>query len=562
MQASVAAKPMARYSTNATPPFLCLGLFPSSSSACVDACVGDFACTQVTWASDDGRCFTRTDGQWQLVPGGTVAACDNATVPGCIPPPPRNNTRLTAVVGAAPAGVTTHALSPAVTLDGWNGTLFPKWGSGSYLALDLDSPRLLALAAALSPGILRLGGSPEDSILFDDDGSCVAGSGGDGPAPDGYYCSQVRPYVYGCLTRARWFALLAFAARTNLSIVLGLNGCTGRMSADGAMDVGNVRALLEATAASPHAAALHGLELSNEVFVNSITPRAWGEDAARITALAQQLLGRRLAFAGPDDASPAHLALALNSTPAGTLSALTYHHYPGCEANSSDYFALDPACLQIIDDWGALFSSVGASRGVPTWAGETAEHGGGGVTGLTDTFTSSLYYAWQLGTLPLHGVELAARQALVGGDYELLDRNTLAPNPDYWVLYLFKALIGGGARAFPVNVSASAAASGVRVFCFSASAATGATRTLLALSLNTVGARIEVELQGEGMGGARLEYALSGDLAAPRGSVACNGAALQLGADGAPPPWRALGVARAAGAPLELAAASVVFATL
>lgn len=544
-------------------PFRCLGLYPGpNASECIAACVADATCDQATWASDDGRCFTRTDGQWELVPGATVAACNNATVRGCIPPPPQNNSRLTATVAAAPAGVTTHPLSPAVTLDGWNGTLFPKWGNGSYLALDLESPRLLALAAALSPGILRLGGSPEDSILFDADGSCAAGSGGDGPAPAGYYCSQVKPYVYGCLSRARWFALLAFAARTNLSIVLGLNGCTGRMSADGAMDVGNVRALLEATAASPHAAALRGLELSNEVFVNTITPRAWGADVVRVKALAEQILGRRVDFAGPDDASPAHLALALNSTPPGALTALTYHHYPGCEANASDYFALDPACLQIIDEWGTLFSGVGAAAGVPTWAGETAEHGGGGVTGLTDTFTSSLYYAWQLGTLPLHGVELAARQALVGGDYELLDRETLAPNPDYWVIYLFKALVGGGARAFPVNVSASAAASGVRVFCFSASVASGAARAVLALSLNTVGARIDVAFEGAGMGGARVEYALTGDLGAPRGAVACNGVPLRLGADGAPPPWRALGAARAAGAPLALGAASVVFATI
>lgn len=495
------------------------------------------------------------------MPGATVAACNNNTVLGCIPPPPQNNSRLTASVAAAPAGVTTHALSPAVTLDGWNVSSLPFWGRSSYLALDLEDSRLLALAASLSPGILRLGGSPEDSILFDDDGSCVAGTGGDGPAPD-YYCSQVKPYIYGCLTRARWFALLAFAASTNLSIVLGLNGCTGRMSADGAMDVGNVRALLEATAASPHAASLVGLELSNEVLVNTITPRAWGADVVRIKALAETVLGRSLAFAGPDDASPAHLALALNNTPPSVLSALTYHHYPGCLANATDYFALDPTCLKIIDEWGTMFSIVGAARGVPTWAGETAEHGGGGVTGLTDTFTSSLYYTYQLGTLPLHGVELTARQTMVGGLYELIDHDTFTPNPDYWIIYFFKALIGGGARAFPVELSANVSSSGVRVFCFSASAASGAARAVLALSLNTVGARIDVVLEGAGMGGPRVEYVLTGDLAAPHGAVSCNGVKLEVGVDGAPPSVRGLGVAAAAGSPMVLAGASVVFATL
>jgi heparanase 1 len=549
-------------------PFRCLGLFPGATpQPCFAACLADAACSQATWAADDGRCFTRTDGAWALVGGATAAACNNATVAGCIPPPPANNSVLRAAVAAAPSGVRLHALAPAVTLDGWNASLFPRWGSGSYLALDLEQPRLLALAGALAPGLLRLGGSPEDSILFDASGSgCAAGSGGGGPAPGGYYCSQVRPYVYGCLTGARWEALLAFAARTGLQLVLGVNGCFGRLSADSAMDFSNIRALLAATAASPHRAALHGLELSNEVFGTSISPAAWGADMETLRALVAEALGAPLAvLAGPDDASPAHLAQALNATRPGTLQALTYHHYPGCLANASAYFALDPRCLAVIDEWGARFSSAaGAPAGVATWAGETAGHGGGGVSGLTDSFTSSLYYAWQLGALPLAGVELSARQALVGGDYELLSHaRGLAPNPDYWVVWLFKALVGSGAQAHAVNVSAAATASGVRVFAFSGGRGAPAPRALLALSLNTVGARIGVELGGGGAwGGARVEYHLQGPLGVPGGGVACNGRALGVGAAGELPDWRALGAPAAAGSALQLAPSSVVFATL
>ena len=550
-----------------TGPFRCLGLFPGPTAApCFAACLADSDCSQATWASDDGRCFTRTDGAWELVGGATVAACNNATVVGCEPPPPSNNTVLTAEVASAPSGVQLHALAPAVTLDGWNGTLFPRWGTGSYLALDLDSPRLLALASALAPGLLRLGGSPEDSIQFDPTGTaCVAGSGGSGPAPGGYFCSQVRPYTYGCLTGARWEALLAFAARTGLQLILGVNGCYQRMGPGSPMDFSNVAALLQATAASPHRAALHGLELSNEVFGTSITPSAWGADMDTLRELVNSTLGGPLpVLAGPDDASPLHLAQALNSTQPGTLQALTYHHYPGCEANTSAYFALDPSCLSIIDAWGAQFSAAaGAPAGVATWAGETAAHGGGGVTGLTDSFTSSLYYAWQLGALPLVGVQLSARQALVGGDYELLSRETLAPNPDYWVLWLFKALVGGGAHAHAVNMSTPVSHSGVRVYAFSAGAGGG--RSLLALSLNTVGARIGVEVGGGGSGewgGGRVEYHLQGTLGLAGGGVTCNGVALEVGAAGQLPDWRALGVPAAAGSLLQLAPSSIVFATL
>jgi hypothetical protein len=45
--------------------------------------------------------------------------------------------------------VRTHALSPGVTLDAWNASGFPRWGPASFLALDLGSARLRALAAEL-----------------------------------------------------------------------------------------------------------------------------------------------------------------------------------------------------------------------------------------------------------------------------------------------------------------------------------------------------------------------------------------------------------------------------
>jgi hypothetical protein len=50
----------------------------------------------------------------------------------------------------------------------------------------------------------------------------------------------------------------------------------------------------------------------------------------------------------------------------------------------------------------------GTAGNIAVWAGETADHSGGGVANLTDTFRSSFYYAWQLGALPQYGVELAA----------------------------------------------------------------------------------------------------------------------------------------------------------
>ena len=82
------------------------------------------------------------------------------------------------------------------------------------------------------------------------DGTCIFN--GTSPPNSSYFCSQVRPYVYGCLSPARWDALLAFGARTGLKIIYGLNGCFGRRSKDTSMDFSNIRALVAATAASAY----------------------------------------------------------------------------------------------------------------------------------------------------------------------------------------------------------------------------------------------------------------------------------------------------------------------
>jgi heparanase 1 len=191
-------------------------------------------------------------------------------VSNCAPPPPPapwTQLNVSLSVGGAPAGaVPLHPLAPAVALDFWLPTdprFGEKWGNSGLLSIDLGSEPLRAYARALAPALLRLGGSPEDSIQFDADGSCVPG-GGAGPFP-GYFCSQVSPYVYGCLSRARWAAVLEFAAATGLRIAFGVNGCWGRANKSAPMDFSNVRALMEATAADPNAAVLAYWELSNEV---------------------------------------------------------------------------------------------------------------------------------------------------------------------------------------------------------------------------------------------------------------------------------------------------------
>lgn len=221
--------------------------------------------------------------------------------------------------------------------------------------------------------------------------------------------AQVKPYIYGCLTPARWEALLEFASATGLRIILGLNGCVGRLSNTTAMNTSNAAAVIAATAASPHAASLWGFELSNEVVgagsSGTVTPATYADDVAAIKAIADSAFAVAGLpppfFVGPDVASPGTISAALHAAPQGTLTAITYHHYPGCEPGMMAYracsrvcgyalpystgqffFLLEPVCLLILDNWAAMYSNISSSvTGVSAWAGETAEHGGGGVAG-------------------------------------------------------------------------------------------------------------------------------------------------------------------------------------
>ena len=179
--------------TNTTPPFVCLGSFPTEAECFSRASMSSDV---FTWSSYSKHCWTRTDHLWTTITAdGDIAGCNNATVTGCVTPSPRPITSNLTISLSAAAVSKTHALHPALALDFWRSDdprFGVKWGNSSAITIDLTDPVLRAAASALAPAILRLGGSPDDSVIFDTDGSCIPQSGGDGPFP-GYYCSQVHP---------------------------------------------------------------------------------------------------------------------------------------------------------------------------------------------------------------------------------------------------------------------------------------------------------------------------------------------------------------------------------
>jgi len=553
---------------NKNGPFVCLGVL--NYNDCFHACTNLGNCTLFTWSEATSNCWTRTDNIWdEEGDSGANSACLVGSNPKCAPPlPPYNGTNITFSINTVSPIITTHPLSPAVTLDFWrhdDPTFGIKWGNSSAISIDVTNPLLRNLTSLLGPGLLRLGGSPEDSLVYDTDGTCVPGSGGNGPAPNGYYCSQVHPYEYDCLTPQRWQDLLNFAQSTGMKIAMGLNGCYGRMSSNTSMDFSNVQALLKDTASSQYIEGFWGLELSNEVVPNTISPYIWGQDATTIHTMAKSIFGYNVPIVGPDQGGSSPIAEVAKTTAPGTLAAFTYHQYPECIAPTTSPFVFTVDCLYTIDTQAQQCVNASQSNGpnpAGVWAGETADHSGGGIFNLTDTFRSSFYYAYQLGALPVNGVELGARQTLSGGAYSLLQVSNFQPNPDYFIIWFYRTLIGGSAKAFEVTSDLYFNYTGVRVFVFSAAPSTNARYTVLAINLRT-DTGFSLNLQGNDItpNNMRTEYHLTGDVTVENGVINCNTIPLVVNpSTNLPPSMSTLG--KTTNGAMNIAASSIVYATI
>lgn len=96
--------------------------------------------------------------------------------------------------------------------------------------------------------------------------------------------------------------------------------------------------------------------------------------------------------------------------------------------------------------------SVAASEGAlpEVWMGETGGAFNSGCNGSTNAFMSAFWYANALGGFAQRGHDMFCRQTLTGGNYELINKVTNDPNPDFYAALLFGRLMGSTVLA-PVN---------------------------------------------------------------------------------------------------------------
>ena len=202
------------------------------------------------------------------------------------------------------------ALHARVTMDWWPNSKCDygecSWLNSTVLTVDLADPLLSNSIKALSPALLRIGGSLADQLVYAGvpNGQLrwpqmPASCDGLGFSPN---LRRRIGFAGGCLPWLRWLALLEFCSRLDCRIMFSVNALHGRKrracpegtlcrrlqsglprppccsNYSGSWDSRPLRALLRATAESGHALAglAYGNELVTEKGIEAHFDARWG----------------------------------------------------------------------------------------------------------------------------------------------------------------------------------------------------------------------------------------------------------------------------------------------
>jgi heparanase 1 len=357
------------------------------------------------------------------------------------------------------------------------------FGTARVEPLDFDQPELIRAARCLVPAYLRIGGSESDRIRYQ----------GSVDREDRGHPQQHRRRFGAHFSRPRMRELGDFMRATGLDLFFTVNAGPGMRDASGAWRPAPTARFLEAAAEANLRFAV--LELGNEVNgfpvihgpQHRVSPRRYARDFARFAALARDACPQAL-LAGPASAvwpiigEPFPLLPGFVRHCPSLPELLTWHFYPqqsrrGVAATRRlrRRRMLDPHVLNSasrharhtrrivrtrLRKRGINDTQRGPSPAI--WLGETGHALYGGEPGVSNRFGASLWWADHLGAMAQAGMKGMIRQSLVGADYGLIDAESLAPNPDFWVTVLWKLLVGPSVYA--VDARSSNASEGVRFY--------------------------------------------------------------------------------------------------
>ncbi|KAK1322976.1 Heparanase-like protein 3 [Acorus calamus] len=355
----------------------------------------------------------------------------------------------TVLIGAASAIGRTDEDFICATLDWWPpekcdyGTC--SWGRSSLLNLDLSNTILFNAIKAFSPLKLRLGGSLQDKVIYEDEQPCVSSFI--------HNTSEMFSFTQGCLPMSRWDQLSDFFGRTGAVVIFGLNALNGRVPTPDTTWVGpwnssNAAALIRYTVNKGYT--VHGWELGNELSGSGVGAKV-GADQYAADVIALRYIIDEI-YAG--------------SSSSGDLIGKI----------------LSPSSL---DGEAATFRNLQSllqSAGTKTtaWVGEAGGAYNSGHNLVTNAFVFSFWYLDQLGMASTYDTKTYCRQSFIGGNYGLLSTTNFEPNPDYYSALLWHRLMGR--NVLSTNFSET---ENLRTYAHCAKQSLGITLLLLNLDGNT-----------------------------------------------------------------------------
>lgn len=331
----------------------------------------------------------------------------------------------------------------------WEGSDSSKRGLGTNRVppLDLLHPKLSQYVAKLQPAYLRVGGSEADTIH--------------------YFCGHDTPNEKEPeLSEAIWNRLLTFIEQNQLKFMFTFKYGAFSRSQHGRWNGADSAALLQYTLDRGHQ--IDVCELGNELNAYWAFHGLRAQPRTKQLVLDYQrfinqvrLISPKSLIAGPGSAFWPYLGETVkpfsNITPmfleqlSGQLDIVDWHYYPFQSQRSPIRTRtarlkklLNPKSLQ---DFEVFSNKLDQYRRIhqpqaELWTGESGSAQCGGQPKLSDRFASCFWWADQLGRGAKLGQKVMIRQSLIGGDYGLIQRESLKPNPDFWVSWLWKELMG------------------------------------------------------------------------------------------------------------------------
>eukprot|EP01060_Flectonema_neradi_P009029 TRINITY_DN1645_c0_g1_i1.p1 TRINITY_DN1645_c0_g1~~TRINITY_DN1645_c0_g1_i1.p1 ORF type:complete len:479 (+),score=92.04 TRINITY_DN1645_c0_g1_i1:60-1496(+) len=317
------------------------------------------------------------------------------------------------------------------------------WGDAGILNSDLSNEKLRTAVKRMNGAYLRLGGSLCDGIVYNvgNPPSCPDMT----PKPP----AQGTWFHGGCLSMDRWGEIVQFADDTDAKLVFAINANYNRTDGGTHWDESNARALIEHTVAMKYN--VFAFEYGNELGYNASVFAAGLHQLHEVitTAYAKDPSLTVPKIIAPDEIHwDNEFFSELIPLVEGIVHAVTWHEYPlgeGYQNPSLNSKVMDPNQHNGWFNTASMSAKTTAnvsSGKMQAWMGESGGCSNSGHNGTSNRFMDAFWYIDSLGGLAAAGQKVFCRQALIGGNYELIDHRNMEPNPDFYGALLFNSFMG------------------------------------------------------------------------------------------------------------------------